>query len=207
VIARLEGILRTRDLQSVLLDVGGVGYEIEVPLSTLASLPEAGAPVVLFTHLVVREDAHILFGFLRSRDRDLFRRLIRVNGIGARLALNGIGARLALAMLSTMAADELAGHITGGNVAALTRVPGIGKRTAERVVLELGERLTELGFGAATGGDAGAPGRGVEREAAAALEALGYRAADAERMLAAVRGQAETTEAMVRLALRATLRS
>ncbi len=197
-IARLEGILRTRDLQSVLLDVGGVGYEIEVPLSTLASLPEAGAPVVLFTHLVVREDAHILFGFLRSRDRDLFRRLIRVNGIGARLAL---------AMLSTMAADELAGHITGGNVAALTRVPGIGKRTAERVVLELGERLTELGFGAATGGDAGAPGRGVEREAAAALEALGYRAADAERMLAAVRGQAETTEAMVRLALRATLRS
>ncbi|MCA1788706.1 MAG: Holliday junction branch migration protein RuvA [Thioalkalivibrio sp.] len=141
-IARLEGILRTRDLQSVLLDVGGVGYEIEVPLSTLASLPEAGAPVVLFTHLVVREDAHILFGFLRSRDRDLFRRLIRVNGIGARLAL---------AMLSTMAADELAGHITGGNVAALTRVPGIGKRTA--------------------------------------------------------RGQAETTEALVRLALRATLRS
>jgi Holliday junction DNA helicase RuvA len=197
-IARLEGILRTRDLQSVLLDVGGVGYEIEVPLSTLASLPEAGAPVVLFTHLVVREDAHVLFGFLRSRDRDLFRRLIRVNGIGARLAL---------AMLSTMAAEELAGHITGGNVAALTRVPGIGKRTAERVVLELGERLTELGFGAAAGGDAGAPGRGIEREAAAALEALGYRVADAERMVAAVRGQAETTEALVRLALRATLRS
>jgi Holliday junction DNA helicase RuvA len=197
-IARLEGILRARDLQSVLLDVGGVGYEIEVPLSTLASLPEAGASVVLFTHLVVREDAHMLFGFLRSRDRDLFRRLIRVNGIGARLAL---------AMLSTMAADELAGHITGGNVAALTRVPGIGKRTAERVVLELGERLTELGFGAAAGGDVGAPGRGIEREAAAALEALGYRAADAERMVAAVRGQVETTEALVRLALRATLRS
>lgn len=197
-IARLEGILRTRDLQSVLLDVGGVGYEVEVPLSTLASLPETGARVVLFTHLVVREDAHALFGFLRARDRDLFRRLIRVNGIGARLAL---------AMLSTMAADELAGHITAGDVASLTRVPGIGKRTAERVVLELGERLIELGFGA--GGEAGtpAPGRGVEREAVAALQALGYRAADAERMLAAVRGQAETTEALVRLALRATLRS
>jgi holliday junction DNA helicase RuvA len=197
-IARLEGILRSRDLQSVLLDVGGVGYEIEVPFSTLASLPETGARVVLFTHLVVREDAHVLFGFLRARDRDLFRRLIRVNGIGARLAL---------AMLSTMAADELAGHITAGDVASLTRVPGIGKRTAERVVLELGERLTELGFG--TGGEAGKPaaGRGVEREAVAALQALGYRAADAERMLAAVRGQAETTEALVRLALRATLRS
>lgn len=197
-IARLEGVLRARELQSVLLDVGGVGYEIEVPLSTLASLPEAGAPIVLFTHLVVREDAHILFGFLRPRDRDLFRRLIRVNGIGARLAL---------AMLSTMAADELARHITGGNVAALTRVPGIGKRTAERVVLELGERLTELGFGATAGAEADAPGRSVEREALAALEALGYRAADAERMLAAVRGQADTTESLVRLALRATLRS
>ena len=197
-IARLEGILRSRDLQSVLLDVGGVGYEIEVPFSTLASLPETGGRVVLFTHLVVREDAHVLFGFLRARDRDLFRRLIRVNGIGARLAL---------AMLSTMAADELAGHITAGDVASLTRVPGIGKRTAERVVLELGERLTDLGFG--TGGEAGTPaaGRGVEREAVAALQALGYRAADAERMLAAVRGQAETTEALVRLALRATLRS
>ncbi|MBS0001721.1 MAG: Holliday junction branch migration protein RuvA [Thioalkalivibrio sp.] len=197
-IARLEGVLRTRDLQSVLLDVGGVGYEVEVPLSTLASLPETGARVVLFTHLVVREDAHVLFGFLRARDRDLFRRLIRVNGIGARLAL---------AMLSTMAADELAGHITAGDVAALMRVPGIGRRTAERVVLELGERLTELGFG--TGGETGTPasGLGGEREAAAALQALGYRAADAERMLAAVRGQADTTEALVRLALRATLRS
>ncbi len=197
-IARLEGILRGRDLQSVLLDVGGVGYEVEVPLSTLASLPETGARVVLFTHLVVREDAHVLFGFQRARDRDLFRRLIRVNGIGARLAL---------AMLSTMAADELAGHITAGDVASLTRVPGIGKRTAERVVLELGERLTELGFGAPSEAGTLAAGRGVEREAAAALQTLGYRAADAERMLAAVRGQAETTEALVRLALRATLRS
>ncbi len=199
-IARLEGTLRARDLQNVLLDVGGVGYEIEVPLSTLASLPEAGASVVLFTHLVVREDAHVLFGFLHSRDRDLFRRLIRVNGIGARLAL---------AMLSTMAADDLAGHITSGNIAALTRVPGIGKRTAERIVLELSERLSELGFGStAAGTDADKRSRrDIDREALAALEALGYRAADAERMLVAVRGQADTTEALVRLALRATLRS
>lgn len=197
-IARLEGILRTRDLQSVVLDVGGVGYEVEVPLSTLASLPEAGAQVALHTHLVVREDAHVLFGFLRARDRDLFRRLIRVNGIGARLAL---------AMLSTMAAEELAGHITAGDVTALTRVPGIGKRTAERVVLELGERLVDLGFGTACDSSTAAAARGVEREALAALQALGYRAVDAERMLAAVRGEAESTEALVRLALRSTLRS
>jgi len=196
-IARLEGILRMRDLQNVVVDVGGVGYEIEVPLSTLANLPETGAAVVLFTHLMVREDAHTLFGFLYSRDRDLFRRLIRVNGIGARLAL---------AMLSTMAADELARSISGGNIAALTRIPGIGKRTAERVVLELGERLQELGFGTAVGIAPSSAAGGVEREAVAALEALGYRAADAEKMIAAVRGQAETTEALVRFALRATLR-
>ena len=196
-IARLEGVLRVRELQNVVLDVGGVGYEVEVPLSTLASLPETGARVVLFTHLMVREDAHTLFGFLQTRDRDLFRRLIRVNGIGARLAL---------AMLSTMAADELAGHISGGNIAALTRIPGIGKRTAERVVLELGERLQDLGFGPAQGASPLGEAAGIEHEAAAALEALGYRAADAEKMIAAVRGQAETTEALVRLALRATLR-
>jgi holliday junction DNA helicase RuvA len=197
VIARLEGVLRVRELQSVVLDVGGVGYEVEVPLSTLASLPETGARVVLFTHLMVREDAHTLFGFLQTRDRDLFRRLIRVNGIGARLAL---------AMLSTMAADELAGHISGGNIAALTRIPGIGKRTAERVVLELGERLQDLGFGPAPGASPQGAAAGIEHEAAAALEVLGYRAIDAEKMIAAVRGQAETTEALVRLALRATLR-
>ena len=196
-IARLEGVLRVRELQNVVLDVGGVGYEVEVPLSTLASLPQTGARVVLFTHLMVREDAHTLFGFLQTRDRDLFRRLIRVNGIGARLAL---------AMLSTMAADELAGHIRGGNIAALTRIPGIGKRTAERVVLELGERLQDLGFGPAPGASLPGTAAGIEHEAAAALEALGYRAADAEKMIAAVRGQAETTEALVRLALRATLR-
>jgi len=198
VIARLEGVLRGRELQNVVLDVGGVGYEVEVPLSTLATLPETGATVILYTHLSVREDAHTLFGFLHARDRDLFRRLIRVNGIGARLAL---------AMLSNMAADDLAGHITGGNLAALTRIPGIGKRTAERVVLELGERLTELGFGPSAGARLGAGASTVEAEAMAALEALGYRAADVEKMVAAVRGQADTTEALVRLALRATLRS
>lgn len=201
-IARLQGTLIAREVQSLLVDVGGVGYEVDVPLSTLAQLPETGATVVLYTHFIVREDAHILCGFLARRDRDLFRRLIRVNGIGVRTAL---------AMLSTMAANELAGQITAGNVAALTRVPGIGKRTAERVILELGERLQELGFVAdAASAEAGSGGRVVaspiEREAASALETLGYRVADIDRMLAAVRGQAETTEALVRLALRATLR-
>lgn len=203
-IARLQGTLIAREVQSLLVDVGGVGYEVDVPLSTLAQLPETGATVVLYTHFIVREDAHILCGFLARRDRDLFRRLIRVNGIGVRTAL---------AMLSTMAANELAGQITAGNVAALTRVPGIGKRTAERVILELGERLQEMGFVTDTApSEAGSGGGGrvgaspIEREAAAALETLGYRVADIERMLAAVRGQAETTEALVRLALRATLR-
>lgn len=197
-IARIEGILLHRDMQRVLVDVHGVGYEIEVPLTTLTGLPDPGHVVVLHTHLLVREDAHTLFGFAGQRDRDLFRRLIRVSGIGARLAL---------AMLSTMAADELAGTIAGHHVLALTRVPGIGKRTAERIVLELGERLQDMGFGSPTAATTQSGAADIERDAAAALEALGYRAADIERMLAGVRGQAERTEDLVRLALRATLRS
>ncbi|WP_018863523.1 MULTISPECIES: Holliday junction branch migration protein RuvA [Thioalkalivibrio] len=199
-IARLEGTLISREVNGVVIDAGGVGYEVEVPLSTLAALPEPGATVVLTTHLVVREDAHQLFGFMHQRDRDLFRRLIRVNGIGARLAL---------AMLSTYAGDELAGLISGGDVTGLAKVPGIGKRTAERVVLELGERLAEMGF-AATPGVAGAgadaPAAAMDGEALAALESLGYPRASAEKMVAAVRDQADSVETLVRLALRATVK-
>ncbi|WP_018138629.1 MULTISPECIES: Holliday junction branch migration protein RuvA [unclassified Thioalkalivibrio] len=199
-IARLEGTLISREVNGVVIDAGGVGYEVEVPLSTLAALPEPGGSVVLTTHLVVREDAHQLFGFMHKRDRDLFRRLIRVNGIGAKLAL---------AMLSTYAGDELASLISGGDVTGLAKVPGIGKRTAERVVLELGERLAEMGF-AATPGVAGAgvdaPAAAMDGEALAALESLGYQRASAEKMVAAVRDQADSVETLVRLALRATVR-
>ena len=199
-IARLEGTLISREVGGVVVDAGGLGYEVEVPLSTLAALPEPGAKVVLTTHLVVREDAHQLFGFLNRRDRDLFRRLIRVNGIGARLAL---------AMLSTYAGDELAGLISGSDVAGLSKVPGIGKRTAERIVLELGERLGELGFAPADpGGEATGPAAppAMDGEALAALEALGYPRASAEKMVAAVRDQADSVETLVRLALRATVK-
>lgn len=198
-IARLEGTLISREVGGVVVDAGGLGYEVEVPLSTLAALPEPGAKVVLTTHLVVREDAHQLFGFLNRRDRDLFRRLIRVNGIGARLAL---------AMLSTYAGDELAGLISGSDVAGLSKVPGIGKRTAERIVLELGERLGELGFAPAAPGGEAAPAApaAMDGEALAALEALGYPRASAEKMVAAVRDQADSVETLVRLALRATVK-
>ncbi|WP_019628586.1 Holliday junction branch migration protein RuvA [Thioalkalivibrio sp. AKL10] len=200
-IARLEGRLISREVNGVVIDAGGVGYEVDVPLSTLAALPEPGETVVLATHLVVREDAHQLFGFLNKRDRDLFRRLIRVNGIGAKLAL---------AMLSTYAGDELAGLISGGDVTGLAKVPGIGKRTAERIVLELGERLAEMGFAAAPAGGAGGseptPAAAMEAEALAALESLGYQRASAEKMVAAVRDQADSVETLVRLALRATVK-
>ncbi|MGM0554523.1 MAG: Holliday junction branch migration protein RuvA [Pseudomonadota bacterium] len=200
-IARLEGRLISREVGGVVIDAGGVGYEIDVPLSTLAALPEPGEMVVLATHLVVREDAHQLFGFLNKRDRDLFRRLIRVNGIGAKLAL---------AMLSTYAGDELAGLISGGDTTGLARVPGIGKRTAERVVLELGERLAEMGFAAASAGSASGseptPAAAMEGEALAALESLGYPRASAEKMVAAVRDQADSVESLVRLALRASVK-
>lgn len=197
-IVRIEGTLVQREIQRIVVDVQGMGYEIDVPLSTLAVLPDPGNRVLLHTHFLVREDAQVLYGFQSTQERDFFRRLIRVTGIGARLAL---------AMLSTMTPEELAASITGNQVSALTRVPGIGKRTAERLILELGERLGDLGFTASSAGLATGGSPGEEGDAAAALEALGYKSADVNRMLAAVRGQAERTEDLVRLALRATLRN
>lgn len=197
-IVRIEGTLVQREIQRIVVDVQGMGYEIDVPLSTLAVLPDPGNRVLLHTHFLVREDAQVLYGFQSTQERDFFRRLIRVTGIGARLAL---------AMLSTMTPEELAASITGNQVSALTRVPGIGKRTAERLILELGERLGDLGFTASSAGLATGGSSGEEGDAAAALEALGYKSADVNRMLAAVRGQAERTEDLVRLALRATLRN
>jgi Holliday junction DNA helicase RuvA len=200
----LEGVLHRRGVQGIILEVSGVGYEVELPLSALALLPADGARILLHTHHMVREDAQILYGFLHLRERDLFRRLLRVNGIGARLALT---------MLSSFPADRLVHSIQQGEIAALTRIPGIGKRTAERIVLELSERLGDLGFdgllqgagagGAVAGSVAGDPV--AEREASAALAALGYRTADIDRMLAPLRQQGYSTETLLRLALRGTL--
>lgn len=229
-IGQLRGTVVYRDLQTLTLDVGGVGYELEVPITvqvpgagTLASRAVAEVAVapgglaggvarssemILYTHLVVREDAQLLFGFATRGDRDVFRRLIRVNGIGARLAL---------AMLSSFSAGELVQTIESGNVAALTRIPGIGKKTAERVVLELAGKLERVvqGAGDARGREGVArardddEGSARETDVRAALEVLGYKSADIDRMLATVRADAslveQPAEAWVRAALRSTV--
>ena len=131
-IGRITGTLIEKTPPTVCVDVNGLGYEIDVPMSTLYSLPETGARVTLFTHLAIREDAHVLFGFGSARERSAFRALVKVTGIGARTALS---------VLSGLSVDELAQAITLQESGRLTRVPGIGKKTAERLLLELRGKL------------------------------------------------------------------
>jgi Holliday junction DNA helicase RuvA len=171
-IGRLSGVLVEKNPPQILLDAGGVGYEIDVPMSTFYNLPKAGDKVTLFTHLVVREDAHLLFGFLTERERAAFRQLLKISGVGARTALS---------VLSGMSVDELAQAVTLQDAMRLTKVPGIGKKTAERLLLELKGKL---------GGDLGAArpaGAGASHgsDVLNALLALGYNEREA---LFAVKG-------------------
>jgi Holliday junction DNA helicase RuvA len=152
-IGRLTGILVEKNPPQILLDVQGVAYEVDVPMSTFYNLPATGERVALFTHLVVREDAHLLFGFGSEAERRAFRQLVRISGIGARTAL---------AVLSGLSVDELAQAVTMQETGRLTRVPGIGKKTAERLLLELKDKL---------GADA-ATAIGVHRPAPASADAL-----------------------------------
>jgi holliday junction DNA helicase RuvA len=170
-IGRLTGTLAEKNPPQLLIDCSGVGYEVDVPMSTFYNLPPLGERVVLLTHLVVREDAHLLYGFLTAGERATFRELLKISGIGARTALS---------LLSGLSVTELAQAVTQQQVARLTKVPGIGKKTAERLLLELkGKLAPDLGAAATPASDAQADivqaliALGYnEREAAAALKAL-----------------------------------
>ena len=131
-IGRLVGTLVRKQPPELLLDVGGVGYELEAPMTTFYDLPALGQEVTLFTHMVVRDDAHLLFGFTELRQRDLFRALLKVSGVGPRVGL---------AILSGLTTENLVTCITVGDVAQLTRIPGIGRKTAERLIVDLRDRL------------------------------------------------------------------
>ena len=131
-IGRLSGTLLAKHPPQLLIDVGGIGYEVEAPMSTVFQLPECGKPVVLLTHLIVREDGHFLYAFLSEGERALFRQLLKISGVGARIAL---------ALLSGMSVDELAGAVARQETGRLTKVPGIGKKTAERLLLELKDKM------------------------------------------------------------------
>ncbi|MEI6722792.1 MAG: Holliday junction branch migration protein RuvA [Betaproteobacteria bacterium] len=160
-IGRLSGILAAKNPPQVMVDAGGVGYEIDVPMSTFYNLPATGEKVVLLTHLVVREDAHILFGFGTEDERAAFRKLIRISGVGARTALS---------VLSGLSVNDLAHAVATQDGARLTKVPGIGKKTAERLLLELKGKLADAIPGATSGGAQASPTADVLN----ALISLGY---------------------------------
>lgn len=192
----LRGRLVAKHPPQLLLEVGGVGYEVEAPMSTFYELPSTGDEITLHTHLVVREDAHTLFGFGTQRERGLFRELIKVSGVGPRLAVS---------ILSGVTVDEFHRCIEAQDVAALTRVPGIGRKTAERLTVEMKDRL-QLVPGGASGGAASAAAarsQSPQDEAFSALVALGYKPAEVTRLLQKVDASVTSTEEMIRHALRA----
>ena len=196
-IARLSGTLASKSPTEIVVDVGGVSFAVSIPLSTFEHLGEAGNPVAVFTHLHVREDALQLYGFYTEGERELFRMLIGVSGIGPKMA-QGI--------LSGITASELKNHILTGNAGALTAIPGVGRKTADRLVVELRDRLSRAGAGGpglpAFPGD----GAGVLGEALLALTSLGYSRAAAEKAIRGAvqesRGADASVESLIKAALR-----
>ena len=178
-IGSLRGRLAAKSTERILLDVGGVGYEVNVPLSTFTELPDVGETVDLLTHTHVREDAFILFGFLSALERDVFRLLISVSGVGPKVALN---------LLGGLSAPDVVRSIVEGNAGRIVAVPGVGKKTAERLIIDLRDKMLKLDVSAPS-----APAVGHARAAAeaddvlSALTNLGYRPAQAEKALAAVK--------------------
>jgi len=201
-IGRLRGTLAQKQPPQLLVDVGGVGYEVEAPMSTFYQLPALGETVVLHTHLVVREDAHLLFGFASESERRLFRTLIKVNGVGAKLALT---------ILSGISADEFARCVQDNDTAALVRLPGVGKKTAERLIVEMRDRLTDWEGevvlpGAAPAESSAAPVRDETRDAISALVSLGYKPPEASRLVSKVETEGLSSEEIIRAALRQTVK-
>lgn len=197
-IGRLRGTLLEKHPPTLLIEVGGVGYEVDAPMSTFYGLPAVGESVVLHTHLVVREDAQLLYGFGSLTERRLFRSLIKVNGVGPKLALT---------ILSGISAEEFAGCVHDNDAARLTRLPGVGKKTAERLIVEMRDRLEDWGSEPALATSAG-PGPSVAggdavRDAVSALIALGFKPPEASRMVRTVGGRDLSSEEIIRLALQA----
>jgi Holliday junction DNA helicase RuvA len=194
-IGRLRGIIIEKQPPELVLDVHGVGYELSAPMSTFFNLPALNEEVMLFTHMVVREDAQLLYAFATERERLLFRSLLKVNGVGAKLALT---------ILSGSDVDTFARSVQEGDTASLTRLPGVGKKTAERLIVEMRDRLKEVS--SAMGIDTIVSGMpmttaGAKSEAIEALVALGYKPNEADKMLRSFDSEGMTTEQIIRQAL------
>lgn len=194
-IGRLKGILVHKQPPWLVIDVHGVGYELEAPMSTFYDLPEIGREVALFTHYAHKEDSVSLYGFLREAERRLFRDVQKVSGIGAKIAL---------AVLSGVSVDEFGRLVHAGDVTALTRIPGIGKKTAERMVVELRDRAADF----VGSGTAALPGvaADAQSEATSALQQLGYKPAEAARMARDAAAAGDDAAAIIRRALQSALR-
>jgi len=194
VIGRLRGVLIRKEPPALLLDVGGIGYELEAPMTTFYDLPPVGETVTLHTHLVVREDAHLLYGFAREAQRRQFRALLKINGVGPRVAL---------AVLSGLSEEELARCVAHEDVARLTQVPGIGRKTAERLIVELRDKLSADGSETYAAAAPLPETRDPVGEAVSALIALGYKPPEASRLVRGVPAQGLSTEEIIRNALKA----
>ena len=202
-IALLKGILAIKEPPVIVLDVQGVGYELKVPLSGFYDLPEIGQPATLFVHVVYREDAQNAYGFLQARDRDFFRELIRVNSVGPSLALT---------ILSGLTVNECVQAVNDNDLTRLTKLPGIGKRTAERLVLELKPKLAAWGLGVGTASESTPSDRRLQ-DAESALLSLGYKVAEAKKALDSIAKSKDhqsdhfSSEDYIRTALRSLVRS
>ena len=193
-IARLSGILLDKNPPYLVIDVNGVGYEVEAPLGVFSDLPENGKAVTILIHHHFSQDSQTLFGFASLGERELFRKLLKISGIGAKMALT---------ILSGATGEELARYVSTGDVSSLTRLPGIGKKTAERIIMELRDKLEGLPISA--GGGSVAPGMPVSTdptsEASHALASLGYKPAEVSRMVRAVAEAGMDAEEIIRKAL------
>ncbi len=200
-IGRLRGTLVHKQPPEILVEVGGVGYELQVPMTTLFRLPELGAEVALVTHFVVREDAQQLYGFIDQEDRHLFRQLIRVSGVGPKLALT---------ILSGMDCASFVRCVQRDDISSLVALPGVGRKTAERLLVEMRDRLKgwlEPAAEVPAGGGVTAPLASAVADAESALVALGYKPQEAARMVAAVNDDAAVnSEELIRRALKAAVR-
>jgi len=199
-ISRLTGILAAKRAPQVLIDCNGVGYEADVSLTTFYQLPEVGVQISIWTHLLIKDDAHSLIGFNTEQERKLFRQLIRVNGVGPKMALT---------ILSGIEGQQFALCITNSDIAMLTRLPGVGKKTAERLIIEMRDKVDDL-LGDSPPQTSAAGGHSIVSEAIEALQALGYKMGDAEKMVARVQqgeDQPDSASLLIRKALQASVKT
>lgn len=199
-IGRLRGTIVYKKPPELMLDVSGIGYELQASMTTFGELPEVDAETILFTHFVVREDAQTLYAFSSEAERSLFRLLLKVNGVGPKMAL---------AIVSGMNVSEFQQCVQAGDVTGLTKLPGVGKKTAERLIIEMRDRLPKAEMGSdlplTSGSGAISPAQ-IEDEAANALVALGYKPVQASRMVAGKGQDSKNVEDIIRAALKASLK-